>query len=99
MVLKDLLKRIWRYRSWSWADRCLTEWCRPARTVDHPAVTAFAERLERRRDGILNHCDCPIHTGRLEGINNTIKAIKRTAYGFHDHRYFALTIIQAFSRK
>jgi len=99
MVLKDLLKRIWRYRSWYWADRCLTEWCRLARTVDHPAVTAFAERLERHRDGILNHCDYSIHTGRLEGINNTIKVIKRTAYGFHDHRYFALKVIQAFSHK
>lgn len=97
MVLKDLLKGIWRYRSRAWADRRLSEWCRLARTVDHPAVQTFADRLERHRDGILNHCDYPIHTGRIEGINNTIKVIKRTAYGFHDDRYFALKVIQAFS--
>jgi transposase len=99
MVLKDLLKDIWGYRSWSWADRRLTEWCALARTVGHPAVTAFAERLERHREGILNHCDYPIHTGRLEGINNKIKVIKRMAYGFHDDRYFALKVIQATSHK
>lgn len=99
MVLKELLKGIWRYVSRGWADRRLTEWCRLARTVDHPAVHRFADRLQRHREGILNHCEHPIHTGRLEGINNTIKVIKRAAYGFHDDRYFALKVIQAFSNK
>jgi len=32
----------------------------------------------------------------LEGVNNKIKVIKRMAYGFHDERYFALKVIQAF---
>ena len=45
---------------------------------------------------ILNHCDYPIHTGKLEGVNNKIKVIKRKAYGFHDLRYFTLKIYQAF---
>lgn len=96
MILKDLLKRIWHYVSRPHAARALAEWCRLARTVGHPAVTAFAAMLERHRDGILNHCDYPIHTSRLEGVNNTIKVIKRTAYGFHDDRYFALKIMQSF---
>ena len=39
----------------------------------------------------------PIHTGKLEGVNNKIKVIKRKAYGFHDLRYFTLKIYQAFS--
>jgi transposase len=99
MVLKDMLKRIWRYRSRGWADRRLTEWCDLARSIDHPAVHRFARRLERHREGILNHCDYPIHTGRIEGINNKIKVIKRSAYGFHDDRYFTLKVIQAFSHK
>jgi transposase len=99
MILKDLLKKIWRYASRGWAHRRLTEWCRLARSVGHSAVTRFAAMLERHREGILNHCAYPIHTSRLEGINNTIKVIKRRAYGFHDDRYFALKIIQAFSNK
>jgi transposase len=68
-----------------------------ARLVGHPAVDRFARRLERYSYGILNHCDYPIHTSRLEGVNNKIKVIKRKAYGFHDNRYFALKVIQAFA--
>jgi len=97
MILKDLLKTIWRYRSRWWAERRLREWCILARTVDHPDVQKFARTLERYQYGLLNHCDYPIHTGRIEGVNNTIKVIKRKAYGFHDERYFSLKVIQAFA--
>jgi len=97
MILKDELKRIWRYRRRGWAQKCLDQWCTLARTVDYPAVHKFADMLERRADGILNHCDFPIHTSKLEGVNNKIKVIKRKAYGFHDDRYFSLKVIQAFS--
>lgn len=61
------------------------------------AVNKFAATLERYSYGILNHCDYPIHTGKLEGVNNKIKVIKRKAYGNHDQRYFSLKIIQAFA--
>jgi len=44
----------------------------------------------------LSHCRHPIHTSRLEGINNTIKVIKRKAYGYEDQRYFMLKVKQAF---
>jgi transposase len=53
--------------------------------------------LDKYRYGILNHCDYPIHTSKLEGVNNKIKVIKRKAYGYHDSRYFSLKIIQAFA--
>jgi len=48
----------------------------------------------RRPDlrGILSHCVWPLHTSRLEGINNKIKVIKRIAYGFRDEEYFFLKI-------
>ena len=96
LLLRDLLPRIWRYRRRGWAERRLREWCALARTVPHPAVQKFAASLERHADGILNHCDYPIHTGRIEGTNNTIKVIKRRSYGFHDNRYFTLKVKQAF---
>jgi len=97
LILKDKLKHIWTYRSRTWAEKALEEWCALARAVNHPAVTKFAQTLCRYRYGILNHCDYPIHTGKLEGVNNKIKVIKRKAYGFHDLRYFSLKIIQAFA--
>jgi len=97
MILKDKLKHIWTYRSRTWAEKSIEEWCLLAETVDHPAVKKFAKTLQRYRFGILNHCDYPIHTGKLEGVNNKIKVIKRNAYGYHDLRYFSLKIIQAFA--
>lgn len=96
MILKDKLKHIWTYRSKTWASKTLDQWCELARSLKHPSVTAFVRMLERYRYGILNHCDFPIHTGKLEGVNNKIKVIKRKAYGFHDIRYFTLKIYQAF---
>jgi transposase len=95
MLLRDKLPRIWGYRYRRCAERALEDWCGLARTVGHPAVAAFADMLERHREGILNHCRYPIHTSKLEGINNKIKVIKRDAYGYHDERYFSLKVKQA----
>ena len=96
MILKETLKHIWTYRSRGWATKALDHWCSLARSLNHPSVNAFVKMLERHRYGILNHCNYPIHTGKLEGVNNKIKVIKRKAYGFHDLRYFTLKIYQAF---
>jgi transposase len=97
MILKEKLKHIWSYSSRTWAQKALDHWCALARTLKHASVTSFANMLDRYRYGILNHCDYAIHTGKLEGVNNKIKVIKRKAYGFHDLRYFTLKIYQAFS--
>jgi len=96
MILKEKLKSIWAYRSRPWAFKALDHWCSLARSLNNPSLNAFAKMLERHRYGILNHCQYAIHTGKLEGVNNKIKVIKRKAYGFHDLRYFTLKIYQAF---
>jgi len=97
MILKDKLKLMWDCDSREEARRQIVEWCSMAESVRHPAVSKFANRIRRYEYGILNHCEYPIHTSMLEGINNKIKVIKRKAYGFHDNRYFSLKVIQAFS--
>lgn len=94
--LKDLLVHIWHYHRPAWAGKVLDQWCAVAREDGHPSLATFARRLERYRYGILNHCKHPMHTGRIEGVNNKIKVIKRIAYGFHDPEYFALKVKQAF---
>ena len=96
-ILKEKLKHLWTYRSRTWASKAIDNWCALAQTLNHPSVTGFANMLQRHRYGILNHCDYQIHTGKIEGVNNKIKVIKRKAYGFHDLRYFTLKIYQAFS--
>jgi transposase len=95
-VLKDQLKRIWDYKHPAWARKALDQWCALAHASGIPALATFARNLCRHEKGIVNHCRYPIHTGRLEGINNKIKVIKRQAYGFRDDAYFILKIKGAF---
>jgi len=96
VLLRDQLPGIWGYRYRRCAAKALDDWCGQALTIGHPAVTGFVRMLQRHRQGILNHCKYPINTSKLEGINNKIKVIKRNAYGYHDERYFALKVKQAF---
>jgi len=96
LILKDQLKHIWLYRSRTWANKAIDHWCSLAESLQYPVLNTFCKMLNRYRYGILNHCDYPIHTGKLEGVNNKIKLIKRKAYGYHDLRYFTLKIYQAF---
>ncbi len=96
-ILKDKLKELWKYSSRAWAEKALDNWCLLARTIPHPPIKQFANRIEQYAYGILNHCLFPINSAQLEGTNNKIKVIKRKAFGFHDTRYFTLKVIQAFN--
>ena len=64
------------------ATIAVDHWCTLAEQSGIKALTKFARNLRRHEKGIANHSSYPIHTGRLEGINNKIKVIKRQAYGF-----------------
>jgi len=96
MILKEKLEEVWKYKRRGWARKALNTWCAIARIVGNKTVDTFVRRMQKYAYGIINHCQYPIHTGRLEGINNKIKVIKRKAYGFHDNRYFTLKVKQAF---
>lgn len=96
-ILKDYLKRLWQYKSRTWAVKFLTYWCNLARDSGVELLQKFVKTLLQYSYGIINHCDYPIHTGKLEGINNKIKVIKRKAYGYHDLQYFGLKIMHATS--
>ncbi len=95
-VLKDDLKTLWDYRYRKWAKRFFEEWYTRAIRGRIEPLKRFARQLREKIDGILSHCQYPLHTSLLEGIMNKIKAIKRMAYGFRDDDYFFLKIRAAF---
>lgn len=95
-ILKDYLKKLWHYKYPKSAKKAIDNWCSLAYESGIRAVKAFAKPLKRYAYGIINHCKFPIHTSRLEGINNKIKVIKSKAYGFHDIEYFSLIIKSSF---
>lgn len=95
-VLKEDLKRLWRYRHSGYAKRLWEDWYQRAMESGIAALIQFANRLKPYLKGILAHCRHPLHTSVLEGINNRIKVIKRMAYGYRDEAYFFLKIRAAF---
>lgn len=95
-VLRDDLKRLWRYRHPGYARRFWESWYRRAYESGAKPIIEFAELLKGYLPGILAHARWPLHTGLIEGMNNRIKVIKRMAYGYRDQEYFFLKIQAAF---
>ena len=95
-LLKDDLKQLWDYKRTGWARRAWEGWLDRARESGIPPLISFAKNLGKRIDGILAHCDFPIHTSLIEGVNNKIKLIKRIGYGYRDDAYFFLKVRSAF---
>ena len=52
----------------------------------------FARLLKNHFDGIVSHADYKISSGKIEGINNKIKTLRRQAYGYPDDEYFFLKL-------
>lgn len=94
-LLKDYLKRLWQYKNGKSAEKFLDYWNCLAVETQCRLLIQFTKTLKKYRYGIINHCKFPIHTNKLEGINNKIKVIKRKAYGYRDLEYFSLKIMQA----
>ena len=67
-------------------------WFAAAKASGIPALMSFAERKEKRIDGLVAHATYPISTGKLEGFNNKIKVAKRVGYGYRDDEYFFLLV-------
>ncbi|ABF08538.1 transposase [Cupriavidus metallidurans] len=45
-------------------------------------MALFGQRLQTYWHGTLARCGHPLNTSVVEGINNTIRVIKRRAYGY-----------------
>ena len=60
-----------------------------------PEIIAFCGTVKKHLMGIVYHAKFPISSGRVEGINNMIKTIRRKAYGYRDTEYFFLKIMFA----
>lgn len=90
--LKEQLREIWSQISKEEAEAVLDDWVKQARESKIPQLMRMAATLLAHRRGILAWYDSRISTGKVEGINNKIKVMKRNAYGFRDDRYFTLRL-------
>jgi len=59
-------------------------------------LVRFASKKRKYTEQIIMHAKYPVTSGIIEGCMNTIKVIKRAAWGFRDFEYFFLRIKYAF---
>ena len=53
----------------------------------------FGRLLENHFEGIIAHGSLRISSGKIEGINNKIKTLRRQGYGYPDDEYFFLRLM------
>lgn len=58
----------------------------------------FRNLIDTHFEGIIAHATYPISSGKVEGINNKIKTLRRQGYGYPDDEYFFLKLFDI-SRK
>ena len=58
----------------------------------------FGKLLDTHFEGVIAHATYIISSGKIEGINQKIKTLRRHGYGYPDDEYFFLKIMDM-SRK
>lgn len=94
-LLKEDFRDFYACESEEEAESFLADWTSRCRESGIAAFIKLAKRLKRWKAGILAYFTHRITNGISEGINNKIKVLKRRSYGFHDHEYFFLKILNA----
>lgn len=64
----------------------------------NPHLLWFRRILDNHFEGVIAHATFNISAGKIEGINNKIKTLRRQGYGYPDDDYFFLKLFDA-SRK
>jgi transposase len=92
-VLKEQFRQFWEKRSKKEAARFLLRWIMTAFLSGIAAMEKIASTILAHYEGLLNYYDHPISNGQIEGTNNKIKVLKRSAYGYRDMEYFKLLLL------
>ncbi len=58
----------------------------------NPHLLWFERLLSNHFEGIIAHATYDISAGKIEGINNKIKTLRRQGYGYPDDEYFFLKL-------
>jgi len=91
-IMKEELRAFWNCDSRHEAEHYLFNWLQKAWASGIPLLKHLANKLAAHRTGLLNYFDHRITTGKVEGLNNKIKTLKRQAYGYRNVEYFKLRI-------
>lgn len=97
--LKEDLKEIWNQCCKDDAEKVLDEWVRQVFDAKIQPLAVMASTVRAYKPYILAWYDHYISNGRIEGINNKIKVLKRQIYGFRNDEYFTLRLYALHDRR
>ncbi|MDL2194087.1 ISL3 family transposase [Shewanella algae] len=95
-LLREQLKEMWYCTDEAEATAQWNLWWQQVRESGIRPLLQFGQRLKHYLHGIVASAVHPLHTCRLEGMNNKIKLLKRMGYGYRDTEYFFLKVREAF---
>ena len=70
--------------------RSIIETCKGTKNIH---FEWFASLIEKHWDWIISHSVLGLSNGKIEGINNRIKTVRRMGYGYPDDEYFFLKLM------
>lgn len=91
-MLREDLRRLWDQPDNEHGLDWLERWLENAFESGIDELAEYARKLAKKKHEIAAGCAFGLNTSIVEGLNNTTKALKRVAFGFHDHEYFFLKI-------
>jgi len=97
-LLKESFGHLWSYRSERGARKFFDRWKQSLRWQRLKPYQKFVQMIEKHWDGIASYCrpEHKVSLGLVEGLNNKIRVIQRSAYGYRDEEYLKLKIIASF---
>lgn len=91
-LLKEELALAWEQESWEATADFFSQWCQKAIASGIDQLTAMAQTLTNRAEGLLSYTVTGITNGRMEGINRKIKTMLRMFYGLRDEDFLHLKL-------
>ena len=97
-IVKEALSRAYSYRQEKRMRDAMEEIVSVCRGTGNRHLEWFARLVEGHMDGIVAHARHQISSGKVEGTNGMIKALRRAGYGYPDDEYFFLKIFDSSRR-
>lgn len=91
-TMKEQIRLFWTKLSVKEGAQFLAWWIMDAVESGLEELQTAGRTLLRHGKDLLNYFNHRISNGKIEGINNKIKAMKRQAYGFRYMEYFKLRL-------
>ena len=91
-MMKERLRLLWTQKTKGVAIQWLECWIEEAIASGLKELKTMAKTLEKHKEGILAYYDERISSGKVEGVNNRIKTMIKSAYGYRDREFLELKI-------